>query len=481
MTDQTEPYTYTDGQAHRLTLSAVVGVAGTPFVRVEAEDTAIGGAITSAWLKLDQVAALDRHLSAGIACVFTDHTGDTISAIMRDEFTTFTVTRVEDEDDDRASVPVVVLTGRLPEIRRALTATAEEAQQRATPSDAELIEHARTVGMVEPERAPEFVAAYRAHVEKHSTAHGAQQVPTLADVEEQQRQAAAECAHSWTTALDGDDNPARDDAGHTWEHCGICGTRKPAPLTMADRNAHAVGMYATTAVELEDARRDVAMLRARVAELETAAAPTAPETRAAYPDQQASRRHILDSLNTLAHVAIWSHPGDDDMPENTDATAIEVSYGGLGRRATAYALRQVAHRLTTLADAAGETPLDEDSTAAADARNEHLDAGVPFTPAEIAQGQADADHLAAEQPDTVESLLDELADDIPNRRARAIAADYLARYTRLLAADAHAHSSQRGTEMRAEGYRGRAAWCSGMREIARQLDARADAIAEAGR
>ncbi|WP_326698020.1 hypothetical protein OG909_12120 [Streptomyces sp. NBC_01754] len=49
----------------------------------------------------------------------------------------------------------------------------------AVPSDAELIEHARTVGMVEPEKAPAFVAAFRAHVEERSADAGTQPVPLL--------------------------------------------------------------------------------------------------------------------------------------------------------------------------------------------------------------------------------------------------------------------------------------------------------------
>lgn len=34
------------------------------------------------------------------------------------------------------------------------------------------------------------------------------------------------CAHVWTTALDGENRPALDDDGCTWEHCGICGVPK---------------------------------------------------------------------------------------------------------------------------------------------------------------------------------------------------------------------------------------------------------------
>lgn len=34
------------------------------------------------------------------------------------------------------------------------------------------------------------------------------------------------CAHVWRTALDGENRPALDDDGCTWEHCGICGVPK---------------------------------------------------------------------------------------------------------------------------------------------------------------------------------------------------------------------------------------------------------------
>ena len=45
----------------------------------------------------------------------------------------------------------------------------------------------------------------------------------------QQPAAAEACKHTWTTALDGNDQPARDEAGHTWTHCGICGQKRNEP------------------------------------------------------------------------------------------------------------------------------------------------------------------------------------------------------------------------------------------------------------
>lgn len=356
MTDQ---FHYTDGQGHRLTLDAVVGAAGTPFVRVTAEDTAIGGSIASVWLKLDQAAALARHLTAYVGCELTDHTSDTLTVTVAEDFTTFTVTRLDDEDDNRASVPVVALTGRLPEIRRALTATVEQAQQRATPSDAELIEHARTVGMVEPEKAPAFLAAFRAHAEEQSASIGTRPVPqpaeeryptllgvfcdtcdiefrgdfivtdtmtkaerlnvvrahvrslgwqcdaagdfcpecepsapTAAQAQQQQQPEAAEeqptTADVFTEAAvsrsallaganaiealpqDYECDPGRGDAVKVLRRLAHHHTtnEQPAGLTWEARAEHAVRLYATTAIEREDALADAARLRTRVAELE---------------------------------------------------------------------------------------------------------------------------------------------------------------------------------------------------------------------
>lgn len=32
--------------------------------------------------------------------------------------------------------------------------------------------------------------------------------------------------HVWVTALDGNDQPARDENGRTWTHCGVCGRHR---------------------------------------------------------------------------------------------------------------------------------------------------------------------------------------------------------------------------------------------------------------
>jgi hypothetical protein len=37
------------------------------------------------------------------------------------------------------------------------------------------------------------------------------------------------CEHTWVTALDGNDQPARDSQGNTWVHCGLCGFPRSDP------------------------------------------------------------------------------------------------------------------------------------------------------------------------------------------------------------------------------------------------------------
>lgn len=145
------PYAYTDAHDHRLTLRATLDALGKPYVWAEAENLALGGDLTSVWLTLDQVAALDGHLDAAVPASFTDHTGDTLTVAYSHEYAFFEVTRVADEDADAAAVRVVALTGRLPELRAALKGTAERAQQRAD-------EHAAAKQQAEQQAEPAEVA-----------------------------------------------------------------------------------------------------------------------------------------------------------------------------------------------------------------------------------------------------------------------------------------------------------------------------------
>ncbi|MGW4305097.1 zinc finger domain-containing protein [Streptomyces californicus] len=186
-------------------------------------------------------------------------------------------------------------------------------------------------------------------------------------------------------------------------------TEQPTGLTWQDRADHAVRLYATTAIELEDARRENGRLRERLAELE----------------QQRDNAHA--ERDCLAMAAMFALQWKPSAPMSLRDGVEEI--------------------LATMPSLA-----------------------MPLTAAELEQGQADAEHLAAEHPDTIAALVDEIADDIPHRRAPQIAADYLARHARLLADEARKRLTERDAEMRADGYRGRVAWCSGIREVVKLLD-----------
>lgn len=59
--------------------------------------------------------------------------------------------------------------------------------------------------------------------------------------------------HVWVTALDGDNQPALNEAGATWQHCGICGNEMGLDPKTKDRIRREA--YAYAANEL-DAVRD---------------------------------------------------------------------------------------------------------------------------------------------------------------------------------------------------------------------------------
>ncbi|MDR3084426.1 MAG: hypothetical protein LBV60_26515 [Streptomyces sp.] len=126
----TYPYGYVDAQNHRLLLRTAVDGNGQPYVWVEAENLAAGGDTAAVWLSLEQAASLRAALGEGQAHHVTDYTGATLAVLPGSAWTTFEVTRQANDDEEAAAVRVVVLTGRLPELREALAMTAQFAQQR---------------------------------------------------------------------------------------------------------------------------------------------------------------------------------------------------------------------------------------------------------------------------------------------------------------------------------------------------------------
>ncbi|MFJ7416209.1 hypothetical protein ACIQWZ_36200 [Streptomyces sp. NPDC098077] len=122
-------YFYTDGQNHRLLLRATTDAAQRhPYVWVEAENLALGGTVVSMWLTLEQAADLEAALCALREFHVTNHTGSTLTVLPGSPWTTFEVVRQASGDEESAAVRVVVLTGRLHELRKAFTTVAEHAR-----------------------------------------------------------------------------------------------------------------------------------------------------------------------------------------------------------------------------------------------------------------------------------------------------------------------------------------------------------------
>lgn len=121
-----EPYSHTDAHNHRLMFLTATDAKNRPYVWLQADNLAIGGANVNVWLPLEQASALDRALDAGFAFEFTDHTGDTLTAERDTPWTSFTLTRNAD-DEPAAAVRVVVLTARLSELRAGIKDAASRA------------------------------------------------------------------------------------------------------------------------------------------------------------------------------------------------------------------------------------------------------------------------------------------------------------------------------------------------------------------
>ncbi|MFJ2225634.1 hypothetical protein ACIOFY_37030 [Streptomyces anulatus] len=126
------PYTYTDGQNHRLAIGNVPDPHGVLHVSIEATNLAWGGDSVAVWLTVSQARTLDTHLAAetptsdipaaaGGEWKATDRTDDGLTVTVAHDFTTFEITRAACEDQGATAVRVVALTGRLPELQQALS------------------------------------------------------------------------------------------------------------------------------------------------------------------------------------------------------------------------------------------------------------------------------------------------------------------------------------------------------------------------
>lgn len=159
------PYAYTDPQNHRMSVFKSADATGRPYVWLEADNLAPGGTTVAVWLPVEEAGALDVALDHLAPFEYTDHTGDTLTVKPADDWTRFEFVRASDDDEEPATVRVVVLTARLSEVRAAIRARIEQIEAAvraaAAPTDAEVIEFARTLGLAEPEKAPAFLAALR--------------------------------------------------------------------------------------------------------------------------------------------------------------------------------------------------------------------------------------------------------------------------------------------------------------------------------
>jgi len=117
------PFEYVDAHNHRVLLNKTTDGLDQPYVWFQTEDLDIGGAMVNVWLPIAEVGRLGAALRDGVGFEFTDHSGDSIAvASAAEDWTVFTFTRCPDDEDDEepATVRVVVLTARVPQLRAAL-------------------------------------------------------------------------------------------------------------------------------------------------------------------------------------------------------------------------------------------------------------------------------------------------------------------------------------------------------------------------
>lgn len=118
-----EHFAYTDPQSHKLTAYRTADQSAAPRVVLSADDLTIGGEHVNVWLPFEDVQQLVDALGTRTGFEHTDHMGDRLVVAPAADWTTFEITRAPREDDEPpATVRVVLLTARTPELRRVLAA-----------------------------------------------------------------------------------------------------------------------------------------------------------------------------------------------------------------------------------------------------------------------------------------------------------------------------------------------------------------------
>lgn len=130
---------YIDAQDHSLRFLTSTAY-DTAYVWVQAENLAIGGAITNVWLTLDQARKLDESLAQGVGIELVDHTDDMLVVRTADDFTVFEVTRAARDGEGAETVRVVALTARIREVRALLAEAADSAAGLQRPANSQLAE-----------------------------------------------------------------------------------------------------------------------------------------------------------------------------------------------------------------------------------------------------------------------------------------------------------------------------------------------------
>ncbi|MFF1678780.1 hypothetical protein ACFVYG_22405 [Streptomyces sp. NPDC058256] len=124
------PYSYTDPQNHRMQILATTHPRG-PYVSCEAENLALGGEMVTVSLPAVKARALADHLGRLAPYEFIDVSGNMLRVEPAHDWTRVTFVRDTRQDSGPSgTVPVIVLTGRLPEVARVLRAGAERAERK---------------------------------------------------------------------------------------------------------------------------------------------------------------------------------------------------------------------------------------------------------------------------------------------------------------------------------------------------------------
>jgi hypothetical protein len=120
-----ELYKYVDAQNCQLVVKRAPSGA---HMAVHADDLAIGGEHVDVWLPADEARNFAAAITERTEFECSDNMGDKLAmALPAEDWTVFTFTRAPREDDEEpATVRLVFLSARLPQLGRAITTVADQ-------------------------------------------------------------------------------------------------------------------------------------------------------------------------------------------------------------------------------------------------------------------------------------------------------------------------------------------------------------------